>query len=250
MTNRLEGKVALVTGGSRGLGAATALALADRGAQVAISYVASADKANAVVRELQAKGVKAAAFQADQGDASQAEGLIKAVVEHFGRLDILINNAALAIQGLTIDNPDIDTAALDRQWAVNVTGVIANIRAAVKVLGEGGRIITIGSGVATRAGFPGVADYAGTKAAIVGYSKGAARDLAPRNITVNVVQAGVMDTDMATPFKEAAPMLFASLAIQRYAKLEEVAAGIIFLASPEASYVTGTVLDVEGGYSA
>jgi NAD(P)-dependent dehydrogenase (short-subunit alcohol dehydrogenase family) len=250
MTKPLEGKVALVTGGSRGLGAATALGLAKQGAKVAISYVASAEKAEAVVETLRAEGVEAAAFQADQGEPSQAPGLIQAVLTRFGRLDILVNNAALAYQGLTIDDPAIDNEAMDRQWAVNVTGVVANIRAAVKVMGDGGRIITIGSGVATRVGFPGVADYAGTKAAIVGYSKGAARDLAPRNITVNVVQAGVMDTDMAAPFKEAAPVLFASLAIQRYAKVEEVAAGILFLASPDASYVTGAVLDVEGGYGA
>jgi 3-oxoacyl-[acyl-carrier protein] reductase len=107
-----------------------------------------------------------------------------------------------------------------------------------------------GSGLGTRAGFPGVADYAATKAAIVGYSKGAARDLAARNITVNVIQAGLMDTDMFAPFKESAPALFSTIASQRYAKLEEVAAGVVFLASPAASYITGAVIDIEGGYSA
>jgi 3-oxoacyl-[acyl-carrier protein] reductase len=245
----LSGKVALITGGSRGLGAATAQALAAAGADVAISFVASADKAQAVVRSLEDKGVRAAAFKADQGDSSQSEVLIRSVVERFGQLDILVNNAAVSYYG-TIDSPEIDNAAMDRQWAINVTGVVANIRAAVKVMKPGGRIISIGSGIATRAGIPGVADYAGTKAAIVGYSKGAARDLAPRGITVNVIQAGLMDTDMAAPFKEAAPVMFSTLAIKRYGQLEEIAAGVVFLASPAASYITGAVIDIEGGYSA
>ena len=252
-TKKLVGKVALVTGGSRGLGAEIARALAEEGADVAVSYVSSADKAAAVVRDIEKKtglGVRAAGFQADQGDPSQAEGLIKSVIERFGHLDILVNNAAVAWQGKTIDSPEIDNAMMDRQWAINATGVVANIRAAVKVLREGGRVISIGSGVATRAGFAGLADYAATKAAIVGYSKAAARDLAPRNITVNVIQAGLMDTDMFAPFKEAAPVMFNTIAIQRYAKLEEVAAGVVFLASPAASYITGAVIDIEGGYSA
>jgi 3-oxoacyl-[acyl-carrier protein] reductase len=252
-TKKLVGKVALVTGGSRGFGAEIARALAEEGADVAVSYVSSAEKAAAVVRDIEKKtgpGVRAAAFQADQGDPSRAEGLIKSVIARFGHLDILVNNAAVSWQGKTIDSPEIDNAMMDRQWTINVTGVVANIRAAVKAMREGGRVISIGSGLATRAGFPSLADYAGTKAAIVGYSKGAARDLAPRNITVNVIQAGLMDTDMFAPFKEAAPALFSTLAIQRYAKLEEVAAGVVFLASPAASYITGAVIDIEGGYSA
>ncbi|OAM89503.1 SDR family oxidoreductase [Termitidicoccus mucosus] len=248
-TNKLTGKVALVTGGSRGLGTAIANALADEGADIAITYIASAEKAGLVVRALEAKGVRAAAFKSDQGDPTQAAPLIQAVVSRFGRLDILVNNAAVAYQGKTIDDPNIDNDMMDRQWAVNVHGVIANIRAAAKVLPEGGRIITISSGVAVRAGFAGTADYAGTKAAVTGYSKGAARDLAPRKITVNVVAAGLMNTDMAAE-ADVAEMLFSTLAIQRFAALEEVAAGVVFLASPAASYVTGAVLNVEGGYSA
>jgi len=246
---KLTGKVALVTGGSRGLGTAIALALAEEGAAVAITYMASAAKAEGVVRDLTAKGVRAAAFKADQGDPSQSEALIRAVIEKLGRLDILVNNAAVAIQGKTIDSPDVDNVALDRMWSINVHGVVANIRAAVKVLPEGGRIITIGSGVATRVGFPTAADYAGTKAAIVGYSKGAARDLGPRNITVNVVQAGLMDTDMAAD-ADVAGILFPTLAIQRFGRLEEIAAAVVFLASPDASYITGSVLNAEGGYGA
>jgi NAD(P)-dependent dehydrogenase (short-subunit alcohol dehydrogenase family) len=144
---KLTGKVALVTGASRGLGVAIAHALADEGADVAISYVASAEKAGSVVRQLEAKGVRAAAFQTDQGDPAQAEPLIQAVVQRLGRLDILVNNAAVAFQGKTIDASDIDNAQLDRMWTINVAGVIANIREAAKLLPDGGRIVTIGSGV-------------------------------------------------------------------------------------------------------
>jgi len=187
MTKKLSGKVALVTGGSRGIGAASARALADEGANVAISYVASPDKAEAVVAELKAKGVKARAYKADQASSTEVDQLVKNVAKDFGRLDILVNNAGV-IASATVDDANADTTALARQEDVNVHGVIAAIRSASKLMGEGGRIVTIGSGIATRASFAGVADYAATKAAVVGYSKGAARDLGPRGITVNVLQ--------------------------------------------------------------
>lgn len=186
MTNSLKGKVALVTGGSRGIGAASARALADEGANVAISYVASPDKAEALVRDLRAKGVQAQAFKADQADPKAVDQLVRDVAHHFGRIDILVNNAGVAVTG-AIDDPNSDIAAFDRQYAINVDGVIAAIRSASKLMGDGGRIVTIGSDIATRASFPGMADYAATKAAIVGYTKGAARDLGPRGITVNVL---------------------------------------------------------------
>jgi 3-oxoacyl-[acyl-carrier protein] reductase len=248
MTGSLKGKVALVTGASRGIGAAVARALAEDGADVAISYASSKAKAEALVKELEATGVRAAAFKADQADAKAAAGLVTAVVERFGRLDILVNNAGLFVTGAVDDGHDL--GALDRQHAVNVTGVIANIREAAKVLRDDGRIITIGSAIATRVGFANMADYAATKGAVVGYTKGVARDLAARNITVNVVQPGAVDTDMNPADGAFADALNAVTALGRYGRPEEIAAGVTFLASPAASYITGSVLTIDGGYTA
>ena len=249
MSDILKGKVALVTGGSRGLGAATAEALADHGADVAISYVASADKAQAVVDRLQAKGVRAIAIRSDQADMAAAKPLIDRVVAHFGKLDILVNNAAIAVQGKTVDDPDLDTVNLDRQWQINVLGSVAATRAAAPLLSDGGRIIFIGSLLGTHVPFAGAADYAGSKAAIVGYAKGVARDLGGRNITVNVVQPGVMPTDMsAEVLGDGVPDALMDLhVIRRIATLEEVSALICHLAGPHGSYMTGSVIDVSGG---
>ena len=250
MSRDLQGKVALVTGGSRGLGAAIAAALAEQGADVAISYIASAEKAEAVVAGLTAKGVRVLAIRSDQGEMGAAKPLVEKVVGHLGRLDILVNNAAIVAKGQTVDDPALDTEALDRQWQVNVMGAVATTRAAAPRLADGGRIDFIGSLNVTLALIPGVADYAGSKAALNGYARGVARDLGRRNITVNVVQPGAMPTDMmASVFGgTVAPDAFLDLhPIRRIANLEEVSALVCFLAGPKAGYITGGVIDVAGG---
>jgi len=249
MTKSLAGKVALITGGSRGLGAATAEAFAEQGADVAISYVSSPEKAEAVVEKLKAKGVRALAIKSDQADLDAAKPLVEAVVTHFGKLDILVNNAAIAVQGQMIDDPELKTEELNRQWHVNVLGTVATTRAAALKLTDGGRIIFIGSAIVSRTAFPGAADYTGTKAAIAGYAKAVGRELGQRNITVNVVQPGIMATDMAADVADNLPPAVMDLhAIRRVATVEEVAAAVTFLAGPDASYISGAVLDIAGGY--
>ena len=250
MAKTLTGKVALVTGGSRGIGAAIAKALADDGADVAISYSASPDKAKDVVNDLLAKGVRAHAFKADQANTKEVEVLVKSVVERFGHLDILVNNAGVFALGQVHDRAN-NLAELDHLFAVNVGGVAAAVRTAAPLMCEGGRIISIGSVVGDSTPWPGASDYSATKGAVAAYTRGWARDLGPKGITVNNVQPGPIDTDM----NPAGNGDFASLqktatALGRYGKPEEVAAAVAFLASPAAAYITGATLNVDGGFNA
>jgi 3-oxoacyl-[acyl-carrier protein] reductase len=244
MSKALAGTVALVTGGARGIGAATARALADAGAHVAISYSTSGEKAEALVGELESKGVRAASFRADQADAAQVDGLVKAVAKRFGRLDILVSNAGVFV------GDDAGPAALDRQWAINVGGVVAAVRAAAGLLQPGGRIINIGSALGSRVPFPGITGYSASKAAVAGYTRGWARDFGPKGITVNAIQPGPVATDMNPDQGDFATALKGHTAVGRYGKPEEVAAAVVFLASPEAAFITGTTLDVDGGFNA
>ena len=250
MSKLLEGKVALVTGGSRGIGAAIARALAKDGADVAISYASSKDRAEAVAEELKGFGVRAKAFQADQGNTDEVGNLVAAVGAHFGRVDILVNNAGVLVLGQVHDRAN-NLDGLDRMFDINVRGVAVAVRAVAPLMADGGRIISIGSVVGESTPFAGAADYSGTKAALLGLSRGWARDLGPRGITVNTVQPGPIDTDMnpaeSGEFSDAQK---AFTALGRYGTADEVAAAVAFLASPNASYITGSAITVDGGFNA
>jgi len=243
----LTDSVALVLGGSRGIGAAIAQRLARDGAAVALTYVSSPDKAREVVQAIETQGGRALAIKADSADAEAVRGAVRHAVEHFGRLDILVNNAGvLAVAPIE----DFSLEDFDRTLAVNVRSVFVASQEAARYMKAGGRIITIGSSNAERMPFAGGSVYAMSKSAIVGLTRGLARDLGPRGITVNNVQPGPVDTDMNPEDSAFAASLMALMAIGRYGRVEEVAAFVAYLAGPEAAYVTGASLTIDGGFSA
>lgn len=244
----LGGKVALVTGGSRGLGAASARRLAASGADVAVAYVQSEAKAAAVAEDLWRLGVHAAIFQADLGNRDQAVNMVDAVAAEFGHIDVLVNSAGIFLNGPI---GALSTADVDRQWAVNVHGLVATTGQALKHMPDGGRIINVGSVVGERAYMAGFGDYSATKAAVSMYGRSWAHELAPRAITVNTVIVSFAVTDMVIPPRsDLGKQVLGALPLHRYAEPEEVAAAVAFLANPAASYVTGSELRVDGGWNA
>ena len=247
MTHDLTGKVALVTGGSRGIGAAIAKRLARDGAAVAITYAHAQQKADEVVHAIEAAGGRALAIRADSADAEAVKSAVAETVRTLGRLDVLVNNAGIAVV-MPLDQFSLDD--FDRMVAVNVRGVFVAAQEASRHMGEGGRIITIGSVNADRMPFPGGSVYAMTKAAVAGLTRGLARELGPRGITVNDVQPGPVETDMNPSTGPVAKFLTPLIAVGRYGKAEEIAALVAYLAGPESGYVTGASLTIDGGFAA
>ena len=244
MPKHLEGKVALITGGSRGIGAAIAKRLAADGANVAITYTKGADAAASVVKEIERAGRKAIAIQADAADADAVKAAVEKTVTTFGRLDILVNNAGTAVpkrfEETTLEE-------LDRLMDINVRGVFVATQAALKHMKSGGRIISIGSAVGERALTPGLVPYSATKGAVKMFTQGLSREVASRGITVNNVQPGPIDTDTNPATGEWAVPQKAFTALGRYGHVDEVAALVAFVAGPESSYITGANLNVDGG---
>lgn len=243
----LVGKRALVTGASRGIGAGIALALADKGADVAISYERSAERAAKIVAQIEAKGRRGIAIQADSADPSALQRLVEESVQGLGGLDILVNNAGIARHGAVAD---MSLADIDALLNVNVRAAVLVAQAAVPHLGQGGRIIFIGSSLADRIVSPGVTIYAVTKSAQVALTRGLARELGPRDITVNLVQPGATDTDMNPASSDHAEELRAMTPLGRYGTPDDVGAAVAFVASPAARQITGTVVTVDGGLNA
>lgn len=247
MSHQLENKRALVTGGSRGIGAAIVNRLAREGAHVALTYVSKPDQANETAKAAQALGVQAIAIQADSADAGALVAAVEQTVAELGSIDILVNNAGI---GLMAPIDDYRLEDFDRTVAVNLRAVFVATQAAVKHMKTGGRIINIGSCNADRMPFVGGSVYAMSKAALVGLVKGLARDLGPRGITINNVQPGPIDTDLNPADSDFAEGLRKLMALPRYGAAEEVAAMVAYLAGPEAGFVTGASLTIDGGFTA
>ena len=247
MSKKLEGKIALITGGSRGIGAAIAKRLSADGANVAITYTKGADAAAAVVKEIERAGGKAIAIQADAADAEAVKAAIEKTVATFGRLDVLVNNAGTAIPK-TFEETTLEE--LDRVIDINLRGVFVATQAALKHMKSGGRIVTIGSAVGERVLTPGLVPYAATKGAVKIFTQALAREVGSRGITVNNVQPGPIDTDLNPAAGDWAVPQKAATALNRYGHVDDIAAMVAFVAGPEASYVTGANLTVDGGMNA
>jgi 3-oxoacyl-[acyl-carrier protein] reductase len=243
----LTDKVALVTGGSRGIGAAIAKRLAADGARVAITYTKGAEAAQEIVKEIEAAGGKATAIQADAADADAVIAAVEKTVATFGRLDVLVNNAGT---GFPKPFEEATLEELDRVIDVNIRGVFVATKAALKHMKDAGRIINIGSCVGERVLTPGLVPYSATKGAVKMFTQGLAREVGGRAITVNNVQPGPIDTDLNPASGDWATPQIAVTALKRYGTVEEVAALVAFVASPEASYITGANLTVDGGTNA
>jgi len=247
MTKKLEGKIALVTGGSRGIGAAIAKRLAADGAKVAITYTKGADAAGAVVKEIERAGGKAIAIRADAADADAVKAAVEKTFATFGQLDVLVNNA-----GTAIPKPfeEATLEEMDRVLDINVRGVFVATQAALKHMKSGGRVIMIGSAVGERVAAPGLVPYAGTKGAVKMFTQALAREIGSRGITVNNVQPGPIDTELNPASGDWAVPQKAATALDRYGRVDEIAATVAFVAGPESSYITGANLTVDGGMNA
>lgn len=245
-TNEFGGRTALVTGGSRGIGAAVARRLAQGGADVAITYEKDKDSAEAVAAEVRALGRRALALRADSGDAAETEAAVDRVAEQWGRLDVLVCSAGVYVTGAVTD---LGAAEFDRAVAVNVRGPYLAARAAARHMRPGSRIISLGSNVAERTPFPGLTLYALTKSALAGMTKGLARDLGPLGITVNLLHPGPTDTDANPADGPFADTVRGLTALGRYAEPAEIAAVVAHLASDAASYVTGAIVHADGGFT-
>ncbi|MFD0772754.1 SDR family oxidoreductase [Streptomonospora algeriensis] len=243
----LDGKVALVTGGSRGIGAAIAARLAADGATVALTYSSSPDRAKEVVRGIEEAGGKAAAYAADATDAQAVTAAVDQTAADLGGLDILVNNAGIFPYGM-ID--EFSLADYENTMAVHVRAVFVAVQAAVRHMGEGGRIISIGSSLVDRVPGPGISLYSMSKSALVGLTKGISRDLGPRGITANVVHPGSTDTEMNPADGEGSDDERALTALGRYGSTTDIAAAVAYLAGPGGAYVTGTGITVDGGVNA
>jgi 3-oxoacyl-[acyl-carrier protein] reductase len=247
MSKPLEGKIALITGGSRGIGAAIAKRLAEDGANVAITYTKGTNAAAAVVKEIQRAGRKALAIQADAADAAAVNAAIEETVTTFGRLDVLVNNAGTAIPK-TFEETTLEE--MDRMIDINLRGIFITTQAALKHMKSGGRIISIGSSVGEHVVVPGLVAYSATKGAVKMFTQGLSREVGSRGITVNNVQPGPIDTDLNPAAGNWAVPQKAATALDRYGRVDEVAALVAFVAGPESSYITGANLTVDGGMNA